>query len=471
MHPLLTTLLLCGPPAPSDSWPGFRGDGTSTTTAANLPLNWSPTENVAWRAALPGYGQSSPVAWGGRVFVTAIDGPQKETLIVAALDAATGKPAWTKEFAATQKGKNNPMMSRAAPTPVVDAGGVVAFFESGDVLALNHDGAERWRRSLSNDYGAFKNNHGVGCSPAQTGRAVVILIDDLGPSYLVALDKLTGENLWKTERKSRSSWTSPVVAEFAGRPVVLVSSSGSLDAYDAATGVELATMPGLVGNTIPSPTPAAGGLVVVGAGENRMKPDPAGSARSNCCVRLTTSSEGKPAFEPVWQSQKTLSHHASPVVYRSHVYFVTKTGVVHCHDLATGWECYAERLDGQCWATPVGAGGRVYFFGKDGVTTVLAAGPEFEKLSVNCLWGAADAEARTAEAKKQATSTLPKSPSSDGGKGAKGPGGGPAMSKDELDAARYSAVGDVVYGVAAIEGAFFVRTGSELIRVSQGAKR
>jgi outer membrane protein assembly factor BamB len=457
MNLLILSLFLGADATPSQAWPGFRGDGSSTSTAKNLPLTWSPTENLAWRTPLPGYGQSSPVVWGDRAFVTAVDGDQKEKLFVVAVDVKTGKVAWKKEFAAGQTGKNNPMMSRAAPTPVVDKDAVYAFFESGDVVALSHAGELKWERSLAKDYGAFKNNHGVGGSPAQTDKAVVILIDDLGPSYLVALDKASGKNLWKADRKSRSSWTSPVVAKIGGKPAVLVSSSGSLTAYDAATGKELATLDGLVGNNIPSPA-VAGDLIVLGAGENRMKPDLAASAKSNCCVRLTVKGD-KISFEPVWDGKKAICQHASPLVHKGHAYFVTKSGLVHCVDLKTGEEKYAERLDNQCWATPVGAGDHVFFFGKDGVTTVIKAGPDFEKVAANRFWSAADFAKRRDEAKEKAAATLPKPPEG------KGPGGGPPLPKEELEATRYSAVGDVVYGVAAVDGTFVVRTGTELICV------
>jgi outer membrane protein assembly factor BamB len=457
MNLLLLSLLLSADPTPTKTWTGFRGDGSSTSTAKNLPLKWSPTENLAWRIPLPGYGQSSPVVWNDRAFVTAVEGEQKEKLLVLALDVLTGKVAWKKEFPASQMGKNNPMMSRAAPTPVVDQNAVYAFFESGDVVALTHTGEVKWERSLSKDYGTFKNNHGVGSSPAQIDKAVVILIDDLGPSYLVALDKATGKNVWKTDRKSRSSWTSPVVTHIAGKAAILVSSSGSLDAYDAVNGAELATLGGLVGNNIPSPV-VNGDLVVIGAGENRMKPDLAVSAKSNCCVRFTNKAE-KSSFEPVWYGKKAISQHASPLVYQDHAYFVTKSGLVHCVDLKTGEEKYAERLDNQSWATPVGAGDHVFFFGKDGVTTVLKAGPEFVKVAANRFWSSEDFSKRRDEAKAKAAATLPKPPEG------KGPGGGPPLPKEELEASRYSAVGDVVYGVAAVDGMFIVRTGTELLCV------
>jgi outer membrane protein assembly factor BamB len=441
----------------ADTWPGFRNDGASVTAARGLPETWSPKENVAWRAALPGYGQSSPVVWKDRVFVTAIDGAEKEKLFVVALDAKSGKTVWSKELAATQRGKNNPMMSRAGPTPVVDADAVYCLFESGDLIALTHDGGKLWSVPLTKEYGEFKNNHGLGSSLAQSGRAVFVQVDHAGPSYLLAVDKAAGKELWKAERPSRTSWASPIVARVNGKPAVIASGGGTLAAYDATTGKELAVLEGLVGNTIPSPV-AWDEYIVVGAGENRMKPDQVASAKSNCVVRVTAK-DGAAAFETVWQGRKAISHHASPVVHRGHVYLVTKLGVVHCLDLKTGEERYAERLDDESWATPVAAGDRVYFFGKSGVTTVLKAAPEFEKLATNRLWSKEDYEARLAAAKKAAAETLPRPPEG------KGLGGGPLLPREQPEATRYSAVGDVVYGVAAVEGAIFVRTGTELIRL------
>lgn len=452
---ILSALMMGSNPVPTDTWPGFRGDGTSRTAAGNLPVRWSPTENVAWRLALPGYGQSSPVVWKDRAFVTAVDGAEKEKLLVVAVDRATGKAAWTKEFAATAKGKNNPLMSRAAPTPVVDGDGIFAFFESGDVIALSHAGRVRWQRSLGKDYGSFRNRHGLGSSPTWIDRAVVILVDDLGPSYLLALAKATGKNLWKTERSSGASWTSPVVASSGSKQRILVSSNGSLTAYDAATGKRLAALEGLVGNNIPSPT-VSGDLVVIGAGENRTKPDRNASARSNRCVRLAPDGDGL-AIAGVWEGKKAVCHHASPLIHRGHVYFVGKQGLVHCVDLRTGEERYAERLEDPCWASPIGAGEHVYFFGKDGVTTVLKAGSKYERVASNRIWTAGEFAQRRAAAGTKAAANLPRPPEG------KGPGGGPPLPKEELEAIRYSAVGDVVYGVAAVDGAFLVRTGTELL--------
>jgi outer membrane protein assembly factor BamB len=315
------------------------------------------------------------------------------------------------------------------------------FFESGDLLGLGHGGEVRWRRSLVRDYGAFKNHHGLASSLAQTDAAVLVLLDHAGPSYLLAVSKRTGEDVWVANRASRTSWTSPVVTMRGGRPVVVVSGGGALTAYDGATGKQLWTLDGLVGNAIPSPT-AAGDTVVVGAGESRSNPDLVASARSNCCLRLT-SSEGRRGYEVLWQGKKATCHHASPVIVKDHVYFVTKAGVVYCLDRKTGAECYAERLDNPCWATPVAAGDHIYFFGKDGITTVLKAGPQYVKLASNRLWSDEGAQEKRAQDAKKPENQLPKRP-------------------ETPEQPGYQSLGEVVYGVAAVDNAFFLRTGTAL---------
>jgi outer membrane protein assembly factor BamB len=452
------------PGAPVDCWPGFRGDG-SGVFAAGLPLTWSPTENIAWRAELPGYGQSSPVVWKDRVYVTAVDGREKETLIVVAFDAATGKRAWSKTFKSTLKGKNNPMTSRAAPTPAVDANGVYAFFESGDVIVLSHDGELLWDRTLSGIYGAFDNEFGLAASVAQTDAVFFVLVEHKKGAYLSAFDKKMSKTLWVVDRTPRVSWASPVVARFKGRDYVVVSSTGAVTGYDAATGKQVWEVTGFVGNTIPSAT-VVGDRILVGAGETGLKPDRAGSIRSNCCLKLTES-DGRVTCERTWEAKKALSDTASPLACAGHAYFVTKTGIVHCLDLETGEERYAERLPGPCWASPVAAGGRVYFFGKDGVTTVLKPGPEFEVLATNRLWSEEDYRKRKAAAQKQPENQVevPKgfqpAKKDEAKTGAEPPRG----SKEAFEQMIAGSVGDIVYGMAAVDRTFFIRTGTELICV------
>jgi outer membrane protein assembly factor BamB len=461
MFMLLVSLCLGADTAPGSNWPSFRGDGTNVTADKHLPTSWSPSENIAWRTELPGYGQSSPVVYGGKIFLTAVDGPQKEKLFVAALDAVSGKLAWTKEYASSQLGKNTPVMSRAAPTPVVDAQRVVAFFESGDLVALDHQGKELWKRALSKEYGAFKNNHGLASSPAQSDDTVFVLVDDMGAAYLLAIDKATGKNRWKADRKPRASWTSPVVTRQGEKTLVIISSNGSVTVYDAASGKELANVDEVVGNNIASAT-VAGDLIIVGASINRMKPDTEASARWNCALRLTLDGT-KGQLATVWPGKKAISYQASPVVNGEEVYFVTPAGIVHCVDRASGEERYTVRLAEVCWATPVAAGDAVYFFGKSGITTVLKAGPKMEKLATNRLWTPDDATKRFEAAKAKALKERPPMPKD--GEGKDGEEKGPRVSPAQREAAMLSAVGDVVYGVAAAQGTFYIRTGTELIAV------
>ncbi|MBW3539811.1 MAG: PQQ-like beta-propeller repeat protein, partial [Planctomycetes bacterium] len=197
----------------AENWPSFQNGGNTSIEAQRLPLKWTPTEGVAWRVRLPGYGQSVPIVWGDRVYVTAVEGESKETNVVLAIDGETGKPLWTKTFPATVQTRNSYMVSRAAPTPLADEEGLYALFESGDLHALSHDGQPQWRRSFfDNGDRAFQNGHGYGASPTQTEDAVIVLVDHRGPSYLTAIAKRTGRPLWKTGRSPRSSWTSPQAA-------------------------------------------------------------------------------------------------------------------------------------------------------------------------------------------------------------------------------------------------------------------
>ena len=451
-------------PASHAVWAGFRGDGSSSTLAADLPLRWSPDRGIAWKVGIPGYGQSSPVIWGESAFVTSVDGAGKESLLIHRVDLAEGKVSWTKSINASMKGRNNPMMARAAPTPVVDADAIYAFFESGDLVAFSHSGADLWRLSLVEMGIEPKNNHGLGCSPAQTADRIILLIDHAGPCFLAAIDKKTGKMAWKADRPQRSSWTSPVAARVRDREVVLVSSAGAVDAYDAVTGSLLASQEGLTGNSIPSPT-VIGSSVFIGAGENRMKPDLEASRRSNCRLELVEDS-GKFSFRKTWESTKAISHHASPVTCGNQVYLIDKNGILFCLDRDTGKEVFSKRLPNHQWATPISANGKLFLFGKDGVTTILKAGPEWNLIANNRLWSEEDfqkrKDAEVLKAKEEEAKNPPRSPGPTGRPGRGGPGGGPPLPPAELEATRASAVGDVVYGAAAVSGCILIRTGTDL---------
>jgi outer membrane protein assembly factor BamB len=387
--------------SPPDVWPAFRGSGDSVSEAKELPLKWSGTENVAWTAELPGYGQSSPVVWRGKVFVTAVEGEFKDTLDVLCLDLATGKVLWKKQFKGTQGVKTSDYVSKGSPTPVVTADRVFALFESGDLIALSHDGKEVWQRSLVKDFGRFTNNHGLGSSPVVAGGAVLVLVAQDRDGYLLAVDAATGKDRWRTEHAFGGSWSTPTVAKDGENLCAVVSSSGMVGAFDVKTGKLLWEIDGLKGNTVASPTVFGGGALV-------------GSSEKSSQLAVSFGAKSDAADRVKWRSSGATSSFGSPLVYDGLAYSVSREGVAYCLDPKTGKQFWDTRLPASCWASPVGGAGRVYFFTRDGACVVAKAGKEFEQLAENKL---------------------------------------PIKGK--------------LYGVAAVEGAFLVRSGNSLIKVGK----
>lgn len=372
---MTTSLLLCAAilGGGADTWPGFRGTGNSVSVAARLPLKWDTETGVLWRTDLPGYGQSSPVIWQSRVFVTTAIGDQKQTAAVIATDLNSGKILWKKEIAASVPAKVSNYISRAAPTPAVDARRVYAFFEMGNLLAIDHQGKVLWQRSLTDDYGSIKGNHGVGSSIALTEKSVIVLVDHDGPSYLLAVDKATGKTLWKTDRPAKVSWSSPIVESDGEQTQIVVSSNGTCEAIDAANGKQLWIVSGLDGNTVPSAT-IHDDLVIVASsavGEN---------------LAIRRGGQGDVSDSHVlWRSRKATASFGSALVYQGHTYMVSRSGIAHCLNTKTGETVWTRRVGDSCWASPLGAAGRVYFFGKGGKTTVVAAGEKLNVLAENSL--------------------------------------------------------------------------------------
>ncbi len=419
------------------NWPGFLAGGQPVRVKLeSLPLAWSPTKNIAWQTPLAGIGQSSPVVWKGQVFVTSVEGPMKDVCHVTALRLTDGQVAWKRSFDSSDKVKDSNYVSRAAPTPVVDERGLYVFFESGDVAALTHDGRELWRRSLSADYGKFKNEFGLAASPVQTTDSVILLIDHEAPSYLIALSKADGSTLWKTDRTGRRSWSSPALVPVEGKQQIVCSSTGSVDGYDPSTGKLLWTFGEVAGNTSATPVPFADARFLVGATQGREAGDRAEGAKKSNLAATIEIKDGEPSLKVLWRTEDATPSFGSPVVYRGQAYWVNRVGVIYCFDAETGEQRFVERTKQSCWATPLGIGDHVYFFGKDGVTTVLRAGPKFEIVAENELWDPAAVKPDPAKIAREET--------------------------EERRRAAAMFAGPVQYGVAAVADSLLVRTGETL---------
>lgn len=389
-----TTFWLLALTFTSSHWPGFLGAGSGPREAQQLPLEWGPTQGVTWSVSLPGHGQSSPVTWGSRVFVTSVDGTNKETYYTVCIDVETGSEIWRQRLANSVPVRNSYYVSRAAPTPVVDDERVVVLFESGDCVAYDHDGETLWSRPLSKDLGPFAAEFGLGASLAATEQAVFALLEHDGPSCLLAMDKSTGKTIWKTERPSGRSWSSPAIVQIGGEPHVVVSSGGSVSGYSATTGASLWTFDDLGGNTGCTPIDCGEGRFLVGASPGRNGENAGSAADSNCMIQVIAGDDGFKVTKK-WIAEGATPTWASPIVHEGLAYWINRSGVVSCFDAETGEKVYSERTKQSCWATPYGVGDRVYFFGKDGVVTVLAAGREFSVLAENNCWDAATLPAET----------------------------------------------------------------------------
>ncbi|MEM7478541.1 MAG: PQQ-binding-like beta-propeller repeat protein [Planctomycetota bacterium] len=366
----------------NDNWSSFRNGGSNSSSDSQLPVSWSPESGIDWQVETTGYGQSSPLYWEGTIYLTAVRGGMKEECLVLAYEAKTGNLKWECSIKATEQANNYYAKSRGAPTPVVDGDAVYALFESGDVVAVSHEGKAKWQRSLFDEYGTFENGHGLGSSLAHSAKAVFVAIDHSGPSYLLAVDKATGENIWKTERSSRASWTSPMVATIHGKEQVIFSSNGTVDGYDAESGDQLWSVDGISGNTIPS-VAVSGSFVFTGAKPSERSPS---DGKQTCsCIEVKLTDEGFDA-EIKWQADKASCHYASPLVANGCVYTMNDVGVLYCLDRESGEVQYRSRTQGMCWATPVAVQKNVYLFGKNGTTTVVGSGSEFQEVAVNMLW-------------------------------------------------------------------------------------
>lgn len=434
------------------AWPGFLGAGASSIDAASIPTEWAPGKNIAWSQSIVGHGQSSPVIFGQHIFVTSCDGPNKEELHVVCTKLSDGSVVWDKMQKSSNPERNSYYISRSAPTPVVDANHVFAYFESGDVYAYTHTGELAWKVSLSEKYARPMNVFGVSGSPVQTDDRIIILIDDeksrtgAGPpgqqregeamSYLVALEKSSGKVLWKSDRTNRTSWSSPAIVPVGGEPVVVCSSAGSVDGYSPKDGKQLFSFTEVGGNTAATPIPFGDGEFLVAASPGRGADSERAemAKRSNGLMKVTKAGD-KYEAKFVWTNSKASPSFGSPIIHKGHAYWVNRAGAVSCLNAKTGETVYTDRLESS-WATPIGIGDRIYFFGqKKGITSVIATGPEFKLLARNKLW---ETEPKDDSLSKAAPET------------------------GQRAAASSRFAGQTTYGAAVVSGSLVIRTGNLL---------
>ena len=371
----LLTLLLLPAAAPAENWPGWRGpthDGLSPEK--ELPARWSATEQVRWKAELPGAGVSAPVVWGERVFVTASDGRLNDRLHLLCFHRDSGEQLWHARFfgSAVSEGQFAPG-GMAVPTPATDGKRVFALFGTGDLVCVDHDGAPVWVRSLAQEYGPFRNRWGMAASPVLVGNLLVVQVDHSGQSYLLGVDPATGADRWRTLRDASVNWSSPVPAEVGGKTQVIAVGTYAVKGYAADTGEELWRVGGVHMQCIPTPVAAGERLYLLG-----------GRDFSALAIRLDGARGDLTKTHVAWKARSGGANVPSPLLLDGRFYFVEDNGMGNCLKADTGESLWRERLGGRKYsASPVAGDGKVYFTAEDGKVTVVKAGAEFEVLAQN----------------------------------------------------------------------------------------
>jgi outer membrane protein assembly factor BamB len=272
----------------------------------------------------------------------------------------------------------HPDSSQASNSPVTDGERLYAYFGSRGLYCLTLKGKLKWKKDLGDM--ETRMSFGEGSSPALCGDTIVVNWDHEGDSFIVALDKQTGQELWKVERDEHTSWATPIIVEHDGKPQVIAAASGFTRGYDLATGKLLWQCGGLTSNVISSPV-SDFGMVYVMSGHrgNNLQAIALGGAAGDI-----TGSEAV-----VWQHDKGTPYTPSPLLYGEALYFLKRNdAILSCFDARTGRAHYTrQRLPGVegVFASPVGAGDRVYIVGKNGTTVTLKHGPAFEVLATNLL--------------------------------------------------------------------------------------
>lgn len=387
----------------ADQWPQWRGPlATGASPNANPPVEWSETNNVRWKVALPGKGHSTPVVWGNRVFVTAAvpvgaaspprysgargahdENPitHKHKFVVVALDRRDGTILWERSMREEVPHQGGHVTSSlASSSPITDGERVFAHFGSWGTYCLDMNGKLLWKADLG-DLSSL-HGHGEGSSPALHGDSLIINWDHEGESFLVALDKRSGRQLWKTPRGGASSWSTPIVVEHAGKAQVIVSGSKRLCSYDLADGKLVWECGGLsVENVVASPV-AGHGMVFAGSTYDQS---------GILAVRLDGAADDLTGTEHVvWQRRRGAPYVPSPLLYGEALLFLNhfQGGIITRVNAGTGDDQPgAFRVPGMytIFASPVAAAGRIYITSREGLTSVLKDGDHLEILAQNRL--------------------------------------------------------------------------------------
>lgn len=411
-HALLTIALLLAlvPPGATDgNWPQFRGpDSTGVVEDPSLPDTWSETKNVVWKSEIPGLGWSSPIVWGDRIFLTSvvsageIEAPKKglyfggerglpkdeHRWMVYCIDWKTGKIVWEREVhrgapSTTRHLKN----TYASETPVTDGERVYALFGNLGLFCFDFKGKLLW----SQKYETRKTRFGWGtaASPVLHREKLIVLNDNDEESFIIAYDKKSGKELWRTDRGKGTNWATPYIWETGRRTEIVVPATKAVISYDL-NGKPLWEFKGMSSIAIPTPF-SKFDLLYIASGYVGDQHRPVYAVKPGASGDISLK-QGETSNEFIaWYNPQAGPYNPSPIIYGDHYYTLFDRGFLTCHDARTGREVYGkQRIDADVAAnaftsSPWAYNGKIFALNEDGETYVIQAGPEYKLLGRNSL--------------------------------------------------------------------------------------
>ena len=358
--------------ASADTWPRFRGQNGSGIGVANLPSEWTQ-KDYNWNVKLPGGGNSSPVVWKDRIFLTCGDDKTGEHSVIC-INAADGSIRWKKSYPAATY-KHHPFNSYASSSPALDEKHVFVCWSTPEeftLLALDHDGKELWKKDL----GPFISQHGGGQSPIAYDGMVIVGDDQEGPeSFVFALNGDTGAQIWKTERKPSNKFSpaTPCVFQpkFGFPQLIVMNKSQGFTALDPRSGHEIWEVKPKDYDARPVASPyVADGLIFCSCGDG---------PQGHNFAAVRPSPDGQSA-DIAYDFRKASPYVPTSIVVNDLLFYVTDNGIMACLKVKTGAQVWRQRLDSNFFGSFVCADDKLYILSKEGEMYVIAAKDKYELL-------------------------------------------------------------------------------------------